>query len=674
MSIRVRLIVALLLVGLVPMSVAVFGGDSGMTQLNDLAVRSSEAALEEMGKAAIRDRAAAVAQQVELYLRYHPDVDLSDVTALQADAELAALAVQPVGQTGYTAVFDAGAVTHFHVNPAIIGTNLSALADTLPEFWAILSASLDGSLSEGYYDWEDTDGTIRRKFMAIAPVGDTPLRVAATTYVQEFITVFEPVQVMRAQLEQTVILTRRRFGLLAAVVGLISVGVALFMGFRLTEAIRDMAVAANRVMEGEWGAIQPSDRRDELGTLNRAFYAMNQRVQELVQDLEQQVAERTADLQQRAAELEQLTGNLEEAVDESRRRALRLEASAQVAQAVASVLDPDALLNQVVDLIADRVGFYHVGIFLLDEAGQYAVLRAASSEGGRRMLTRGHRLRVGEQGIVGYVTSTGRPRIALDVGADAVHFDNPDLPQTRSEMALPLSARGHILGALDVQSLEPEAFGDEDVAVLQNLANQIAVALDNARLFEEAQMALREMQAVQAQYTRRAWRAFAAQQGGRSFEYTRAGVAPLGSASPPEVERATMTGKTVVVHDTGDGQTSASLVVPLKLHGQTVGVLGFQEMEPGRVWTQDEIALANAAAYEIVQVLESARLFEDTQQRAWREQTIGQITAEIRASTDVERILQTAAEQLGHTLGVSRAIVRLGMAEDRLPTDQKAPP
>lgn len=659
MSIRVRLIVSLLLVGLIPILIAVFENNRSMAQLDDLAIRSSQAALEEMGRMAIRDKALATGQQVELYLRYNPGIDLSDATALEADSGLAALAVQPVGQTGYTAVFDATGVTHFHVNPEVVGMDMSTLADTLPEFWAIFSASLDGSFSEGYYDWEDADGRIRRKFMAVAPVGDTLLRTAATTYIDEFVEVFQPVQAMRVELERTTALVRSRFILIAIVVGLVGAGVVFLVGLQLTAPLREMAMAASRVMEGEWDAISPSSRQDELGTLSRVLHAMALRVRELVRGLEQQVAERTADLKRRTVELERLTRNLEVAADQSRRHASRLEASAQVARTVASVLDPDKLLRQVVGLIADRVGFYHVGIFLLDETGQYALLRAANSEGGQRMLARSHRLRVGEQGIVGYVTATGRPRIALDVGADAAHFDNPDLPLTRSEMALPLVARGHILGALDVQSMEQAAFDDEDVAVLQTLVDQIAIALDNARLLEESRNVLREVQRTQAQYTVQAWRRRQARQPARAIEYTRPGVPPLGDQPLLEVDRVAATGETFVTTGDGDGQTQASLVVPLKLHGQTIGVLGFQETEPGRVWTTDEVALTEVIADEIAQVLESARLFEDTQRRAWRERAAGQITAQIRASVSVEDILQTAAGELGRALGVSRAIVRL---------------
>ena len=200
--------------------------------------------------------------------------------------------------------------------------------------------------------------------------------------------------------------------------------------------------------------------------------------------LEEQVAERTADLA---------------------RRSTQLEMAAWVAREAAAIRDAEQLLEETVRLISDRFGFYHTGIFLLDDAKEYAVLRAASSDGGQRMLARRHRLKVGEVGIVGYVTGRGEPRVALDVGEDAVFFNNPDLPDTRSEMALPLQARGEIIGALDVQSREPEAFSEEDVAVLQTLADQVALAISNTRLFQRAQDGLKAARRAYSELSREAW-------------------------------------------------------------------------------------------------------------------------------------------------------------------------
>jgi GAF domain-containing protein len=172
--------------------------------------------------------------------------------------------------------------------------------------------------------------------------------------------------------------------------------------------------------------------------------------------------------------------------EETRRRTVQLEAASEVARDTTAILDVDQLLDETVHLISKQFGFYHAGVFLVDERGEYAMLRAASSEGGQRMLERDHKLAVGKIGIVGYVTATGEPRIALDVGKDAIHFVNPDLPNTRSEMALPLISRGRVIGALDVQSTDEAAFSEDDVAVLQTLADQLATAIENARLYEQA--------------------------------------------------------------------------------------------------------------------------------------------------------------------------------------------
>jgi methyl-accepting chemotaxis protein len=181
------------------------------------------------------------------------------------------------------------------------------------------------------------------------------------------------------------------------------------------------------------------------------------------------------------------------------RRSVQLRAAAEVSRTAISVRDLDALLAQVTHLISQQFGFYHVGIFLLDETETYAVLQAANSEGGQRMLEKGHRLRVGEQGVVGYVTGTGEPRIVLDVGSDAVHFSNPLLPETRSEMTLPLKLGTQVIGALDAQSKQEGAFDEKDATVLQTMADQLATAIENARLLQETQQTVHELSTAAAE-------------------------------------------------------------------------------------------------------------------------------------------------------------------------------
>ena len=174
------------------------------------------------------------------------------------------------------------------------------------------------------------------------------------------------------------------------------------------------------------------------------------------------------------------------------RRAIQLQAAAEVSRAVSSILDPDELIQQVVDLIRERFDLYYAGLFLVDtdpagESGEWAVLRAGTGEAGRQMMEQGHKLEIGGTSMIGWCVANQQARIALDVGVEAVRFDNPLLPETRSELALPLISRGQVLGAMTVQSAQEAAFTAADIATLQTMADQVAIAIENARLFDEAQ-------------------------------------------------------------------------------------------------------------------------------------------------------------------------------------------
>jgi putative methionine-R-sulfoxide reductase with GAF domain len=215
-----------------------------------------------------------------------------------------------------------------------------------------------------------------------------------------------------------------------------------------------------------------------------------------------------ADLAARTAEFEEASFKLKEASYQSQRRADLLQASIDVSHAVVQIQELDRLLSQVTRLISHHFGFYHTGVFLIDHPSGYAVLRSANSAGGQRMLARQHKLKVGSAGIVGYVTGTGQPRIALDVGEDALFFDNPDLPDTHSEMAVPLHTGDELIGALDVQSTAQNAFDEQDVSVLTALADQITIAIQNARLFQQNQLAIKEAEKAYRRYLRQEWDRF----------------------------------------------------------------------------------------------------------------------------------------------------------------------
>jgi GAF domain-containing protein len=326
----------------------------------------------------------------------------------------------------------------------------------------------------------------------------------------------------------------------------------------------------------------------------------------------------------------------------------------------------DELLDQTANLIRDRFGFYHAGIFLVDEPGEYAVLRAATGEAGRQMLEQKHRLKVGEVGIVGYVTGRGEAHIALDVGADAVHFENPLLPETRSEMALPLRVGGRTIGALDVQSQEETAFDEDDVVVLQTMADQLAEAIENARLLDEMQQTVRELEVASRRYTEESWRAVV--RGHRrthGYRYQRLGVEPI-TEQPPEARQAWQQGRPVVAtarHETGgEGQnTTSTLAVPVKLRGLVVGVLNLRF--EGAPVPPETVSMVEEVADRLALALENSRLLEETQQRAERDRLIADITAHVRSSMDSETILQTAVRELGAALGSDRAFVRLDVGK-----------
>jgi GAF domain-containing protein len=380
--------------------------------------------------------------------------------------------------------------------------------------------------------------------------------------------------------------------------------------------------------------------------------------------------------QQRDQLEEEVTGRTRDLV----RRSAQLEAAAQVARDAAAIRDVDLLLQETVRLISTRFGFYHTGIFMLDEDKEYAVLRAASSEGGRRMLARGHRLRVGGAdaggvpvGIVGYVASLGESRVALDVGEDATYFDNPDLPETHSEVALPLRARGEVIGALDVQSTEPEAFSGEDVAVLQTLADQVAVAISNARLFQRAEESLEAERRAYGEIGLQAWQQMVRRRAERGFRCDTEGVVPLGSdfsisSLQPDAQRAVRAGRVFVEQD-GDRPLVS---VPIPIRDQVVGVLNFRKATgestrltgestraTGEAWSQEELALLQTMAEQLGQALESARLYQDTQRRAIQERLVGDVTARMRETLNMDAVLRTAAREIGETLGLQDVTIRL---------------
>jgi GAF domain-containing protein len=353
------------------------------------------------------------------------------------------------------------------------------------------------------------------------------------------------------------------------------------------------------------------------------------------------------------------------------RRTLELETAAQISRAAASVLDPGELMERAVNLTRDRFGLYYVGLFLADESGKQAVLQTSAGEVDHSTTMPGYSLKVGGASAIGKCMADVQTFTALDVSEEPVYFRELLPPETRSEIALPLRARGRVIGALDVHSTEREAFSQEGIAALQSIADQLAVAIDNAQLFAETRERLEEAEASQRLYVRQRWADLVPRQTAPVYERTRPDVAPLDDAMLPDLQRA-MTQREVVVtsSDPGDGADRAALVAPITLRGEVIGTLGLQETEGGRQWTADEVALIQAVADQMALAIENVRLIEETQRRAAREQMLGEMTTRFTQSLDLDTLLRAAVRELGQLPNVAEASVHVGTLEEPVPTGE----
>ena len=424
---------------------------------------------------------------------------------------------------------------------------------------------------------------------------------------------------------------------------------AFFASQFIAKPLQSLTSAAEQITAGDLNIRTSITTQDEIGTLADSFNRMTSQLQETLASLEQRVAERTADL--------------EISRRQSEKRANQLLAVGEISKVINSEQKLETLLSLITRLVSDYFGFYHTGIFLLDETEQFAVLQAANSEGGRNMLIRGHKLKIGESGIVGYVAKFGEPRIALDVGLDAVFFNNPDLPATRSEMALPLKLRGGIVGVLDVQSDEPGAFSEEDANTLSILADQIAIAIENAKLFTQTQQALNEAQTLYRQNLKEGWSAFMGDTGMVGYYKTPTGGNKLTQPiNTEEIQQAMNRGEVIILHPDGKIREPA-LVVPLKLRGQIIGVMQIKAPTLNRQWATSEIGLTETVAERLSLALENARLIEESQQQAIKEQTISDITGKIGSSINLENVLLTAVEELGRSIPGSEVVIKFEQDE-----------
>ncbi|MBN1667444.1 MAG: GAF domain-containing protein [Anaerolineales bacterium] len=425
-------------------------------------------------------------------------------------------------------------------------------------------------------------------------------------------------------------------GLLIALTGL-----AIWQAIR---PIHDLTDTATAISGGDLSRLAPVQSQDEIGELALAFNRMTEQLLELIGGLEQGVAERTHDLEQRSRQL---------------------QATAEVGQAAATYLDMNELIARVADLIQERFDLYYVGLFLVDEMQEWAVLRAGTGTAGQAMLARQHMIRIGE-GMIGWSVANAHARVALQAGEDAVRLATAELPETRSEAAIPLRSRNRVLGALSVQSTQVGAFDDETIAILQTMADLVAVAIDNARLYSETEVALQSTRRAYGELSRQAWLELISTKRQLSFRSDRSGTVPLREDWYPAMRAAWLEGRSISPE--ADGQTGNGdfpLAVPIRVRDNVIGVIHTHKSRSQGRWTEEEIKLVESVIEQLGVTLDSARLYEETQKQAQSERLIGEVTARMRQTLDIESVLKAATRELRTALDLAEVEIRMGTPRDQ---------
>ncbi len=417
----------------------------------------------------------------------------------------------------------------------------------------------------------------------------------------------------------------------------------LILGWVITQVVLrpvgNLTAVAEEQIAGNLSARVDNPPLDEFGKLGITLNTLSENLDATLTNQENVIAERTQKLEKHAT---------------------YLRSSVEVSQRISSITDIDELIEEVVKLIKDRFDLYYVGLFLADSKNEWANLKAGTGEAGKTMLKRKHKLKIGE-GMIGWSIENAQSRIALDVGEDAVRFDNPNLPETRSEGALPLRSRGRVLGALTIQSSESAAFTPEIIATLQTMADQIAIALDNAELLAKSEMARKAERTAYGQLSQEDWLTL----------LHRTNIPHYIADAPDSVHALEKRDETQILQNTKILQEDELIaVLPIEIHGQVLGGVKLRKNQKEGAWTKKELALAQTLIEQVSISLESARLFDQSQRRAARERVIGNASAKMRERLNIESVLETATRELHKALGGVETKIWLATEEKNNPKEQ----
>lgn len=407
--------------------------------------------------------------------------------------------------------------------------------------------------------------------------------------------------------------------------GGITVGILLAIGaaYSFGDSPRQIIKILEEVEKGDLTKRSKAIATDEMGKLSIYFNRMLERLENSQTGLEEQVAARTSQL---------------------KRSATQLEIAARISRDAAASQDIATLVSQTVKIISEQFGFYHTGIFLVDDSGEYLELRAASSVGGKRMLANAYRIAIGPQGIVSEAAYQKRSRIVRGISAEGEALVNPDLPMTRSEAAIPLTVQDKVIGVLDIQSAEESAFITNDIEVLQILADQIALAIQNARLISASQETVQRLETTTAENLRTTWRE-RIRTAKNAYRFTASGITPGTNADTTETNY---------------------LNIPITLRGQKIGTISLHR-KGENPWSESDRSLAIEVSDQIALALENARLLDEAQRHAAQEQSLSDLSARLSLSLDPGVLLQTTIRELHQLPNVSEVTTYLTPPEKSSP-------
>jgi GAF domain-containing protein len=404
-----------------------------------------------------------------------------------------------------------------------------------------------------------------------------------------------------------------------------------------------------------------------LGLLLALFLLMNGiSNREMVRALESE-QQRSGQLQVQSRELEDLVASRTRGLE---RRAIQLQTASEIAKMASEALEPPILMGQAVEMIRARFGFYHASIFMMDETGNWAQLAASTGDAGRSMLARRHRLASGSASIIGWVTANRLPRVALDVEQDPFHFKNPLLPETRSEMAVPLLVGKRLLGALDVQSTEANAFGEDDVRTLEAIASELAIAIDSSRVQREMQQQLERIESAYRQQTQQGWQRLA-----RSRRVPMIHLDEHGELVPPNEDEFPLIRDAVLQRSQVISEDEREIAIPIQVRGELIATLAAKRPRLAEAWSEEEIALIEAIAAQSALALENARQRSEEQRRVTELEVINRVSQAVSQMLRLDTLYRIVHRQINQVLGETDMRIALYEPESeqlRIPYDSSS--